>query len=187
MGIARGTWPALIVLLLALTAGLARAEPLPLPFAASLPDARFQGTATVRWLGVPMYEASLWVHRATPAGSLDYSLPFVMRLRYVRPFAGRTIAEVSRAEIARLYQVPAEQLAHWHSGMLSAFPDVTAGAELAGMHVPGVGMRLFHNGQARADLPGDDFSRAFFGIWFAPQARDSSVRERLLSARQDRP
>lgn len=186
MGFVRG-WPALFALFCALTVGAAGAEPLPDPLAAELPEARFGGTATVRWLGIPLYEASLWVHRAAPAGVLDYSLPFVLRLRYARAFTGRSIAEASRAEMARLSSVPAERLARWHDGMLRAFPDVAAGTELAGVHVPGVGMRLFHNGQARAELPGEDFSRAFFGIWFAPGARDASVRERLLLPRDDRP
>ncbi len=185
MNIYRG-WPAFLVLFYALTLGAARAEPLPEPLAAELPEARFRGTAAVRWFGIPLYEASLWVHRLAPDGGLDYSQPFVLRLRYARPFTGRSIAEMSRTEMARLSRVPAEQLARWHDSMLRAFPDVAAGAELAGVHVPGVGMRLFHNGRVLTELPGDDFSRAFFGIWFAPETRDRSVRERLLSPRDDR-
>ena len=90
-------------------------------------------------------------------------------------------ADASREEIARLKAATPEQLGQWHARMLAAFPDVEAGTELAGMHIPGVGMRLFQNGVPRAELPGEDFSRAFFGIWFDPRTRNADVRARLLA------
>ena len=159
----------------------ARADPLPAALAEALPTAEFRGAATARWFGFALYDAEFWVDRAMSVGAVDYSVPFVLRLYYARALPGRAIADVSRQEIARLQAVTPEQLAQWHARMLAAFPDVEAGTELAGMHIPGVGMRLFHNGAIRADLPGDDFSRAFFGIWFDPRTRNAGVRTLLLA------
>lgn len=186
MGIARHRGWLVLVVLLAGTA--ARAEPLPQALADALPAAVFRGTETVRWLGFALYDASLWVPPATAAGVLDYAQPFVLRLRYARTVSGKAIADVSRDEIARLNPaLPSAQLAQWHARMLAAFPDVDAGVELAGLHVPGSGVRLFHNGQSLAELPGDDFSRAFFGIWFDARTRTASLRDRLLSGREATP
>ena len=148
--------------------------------AEALPAAEFRGMATARWFGIPLYDAALWVDRAMPAGAVDYSVPFVLRLQYARAIPGRAIADASREEIARLKAATPDQLAQWHARMLAAFPDVEAGTELAGMHIPGVGMRLFQNGVPRAELPGEDFSRAFFGIWFDPATRNPAGREELL-------
>ncbi len=155
---------------------------MPAAFVESIPTAEARGTATVRWLGIALYDAALWVDRAMPVGAMDYSVPFVLRLRYARAIPGRAIADTSRDEIARLQAAPAERLAQWHARMRTVFPDVEAGTELAGLHVPGVGMRLFRNGVVLAELPGDDFSRAFFGIWFDEQTRNPGIRAQLLAA-----
>ncbi len=182
MGILQGRAPLCLVLACLLLSGVsARAEPLPVAIAESLPAAELRGTATARWFGIALYDAALWVDRTMPAGAVDYSIPFVLRLHYTRAIPGRAIADASRAEIGRLHTPAPEQLAQWHARMLAAFPDVEAGTELAGMHVPGVGMRLFYNGVVRADLPGDDFSRAFFGIWLDRRTRDAGVRAQLLA------
>lgn len=158
----------------------AQAEPFPPATPILLPDSIFRGATTVRWLGLPLYEAALWVENGTPAGALDYERPFVLRIRYARAIAGRTIAEVSREEIARLQSAPSPLLSQWHSLMVAVFPNVDRGTEIAGMHQPGVGIRFFLNGAVLADLPGDDFSRAFFGIWFDPATRNPVGRAELL-------
>lgn len=182
MTILRGRGPLWLVLAsLLLSSVPVRAEPLPAPLEGALPAAEFRGSGTVRWLGIALYDAALWVDPATPLGAVDYSIPFLLRLRYARAIPGRTIADASREEIARLQPVAPDQLAQWHARMLAAFPDVEAGTELAGLHIPGVGMRLFRNGALHADLPGDDFSRAFFGIWFEPRTRTAAVRAQLLA------
>jgi len=143
-------------------------------------DAVFRGATTARWLGIPLYDADLWVEKGAPEGAPDYSRPFVVRIRYARPLAGRTIADVSREEIARLQAPAPAVLAEWHRQMVAAFPNVDRGTELAGMHVPGVGTRFFLNGAVLAELTGYDFSRAFFGIWFDPATRNPAGREELL-------
>lgn len=172
--------------LLIVAIGWARAEPLPGVLATTMPDALFRGTATARWLGIPLYDAALWVDPAMRPDSLDYSLPFVLRLRYARSFSGETIANTSRDEIARMRVVSAEQLTEWHARMRDTFPDVSAGTEIAGMNVPGVGVSFFRDGVFLADLPGGEFARAFFGIWFDPLARDATLRQKLLSASDGR-
>lgn len=170
--------PSWLVLAVLLSAANAQAQPGSQPFALS--DAVYRGATTVRWLGIPLYEASLWVEPGTPAGQIDYARAFVLRIRYARPIAGRTLADASRDEIARLQAPPPDLLSEWHARMLAVFPDVERGTEIAGMHVPGVGIRFFLNGGALAEVPGDDFSRAFFGIWFDARARNSSGRNELL-------
>ena len=182
MSILKGRALLCLVLACLLLSGVsATAEPLPVAIAESLPAAELRGTATARWFGIALYDAALWMDRAMPAGAEDYSIPFLLRLRFARSFSGRAIADASRAEIASLHAPAPEQLAQWHARMLAACPDVEAGTELAGMHIPGVGMRLFYNGVVRADLPGDDFSRAFFGIWLDRRTRYAGVRAQLLA------
>ena len=48
-------------------------------------------------------------------------------------------------------------------------------------HVGGV-VTLELNGEVTAVIEGDDFARAFFGIWLSEHALSDSLRDRLLAA-----
>jgi len=136
------------------------------------------GTGTLRWFGLRLYDARLWVGGEQP----DAARPFVLALRYARDFTGRSIAEASFDEIARLGYGTAPEQARWRAAMERMFPDVDAGQELAGLNVPGRGVRFYLDGQPIGEIADAAFARAFFAIWLDPRTRAQSLRIALLGA-----
>jgi len=137
------------------------------------------GPARMRFFGLDIYDARLWV---TPGFKpSDYALsPLALELTYFRNLSGRAIAERSLKEMQRQGPLSAEQEKSWLAAMLQAFPDVKTGDRIVGAHTPGTGARFWHNGQARAAVRDADFSRTFFGIWLSEATSEPQLRARLL-------
>src|SRR5690606_14871605 len=76
----------------------ALAEPAaPAPVRAVLDSATLAGEGALRWLGLRIYDARLWVgQRGIDPGRLD-ATPFALELRYARALSGAAIAERSAA------------------------------------------------------------------------------------------
>lgn len=169
-----------------LGAGTARAQPAP-PAAASapaelatpLPTARLQGRARMRFIGLSIYEARLWV--GTAAVPADWaSVPFAIEIEYARTLWGSLIAERSLTEMRRQGEIAPEVAERWLATMKALFPDVKEGDRLTGVHTPGQGARFFLNGAAHGTPQDTTFSRVFFGIWLSPKTSEPALRSALL-------
>jgi hypothetical protein len=136
------------------------------------------GAGSMRWFGFHLYDARLWVRGEQP----DAGRPFVLALRYARDFKGRGIAQSSFDEIERLGYGTADVRARWRAEMERVFPDVDAGHELAGLNVPGRGVRFYLDGRPIGEIADVAFARAFFAIWLDPRTRAQSLRTALLGA-----
>jgi hypothetical protein len=145
----------------------------------ALPGAQAMGTATMRFLGLAVYEARLWVQRDFQASRYAQS-PFALELNYFRNLSGPLIAERSLKEMRRQGPINETREQSWLQGMVRAFPDVKAGDRITGLHTPGVGARFWFNGQNLPDLNDPDFSRTFFGIWLSEATSEPQMRARLL-------
>lgn len=144
-----------------------------------LPGAQALGAATLRFLGMDIYAARLWVPAGFSPGAYAQH-PFALELRYFRSLSGRLIAERSLKEMRRQGPWSAAQEAGWLQAMLQAFVDVQAGDRISGLHTPGVGARFWFNGQPRGAVRDADFSRVFFGIWLSDASSEPQMRASLL-------
>ncbi len=174
---------------LALAAALAAAAPpvaiastAPAAVSAQLPEARLAGEGELRWFGLKVYSAQLWVGRLGLRIDRPAASPFALDLRYATALKGQLIAERSAQEMERLGFGDAPRRTRWLEAMKRLFPDVASGDRLTGMHEPGRGARFFHNDRAIGTVDDPDFSDAFFGIWLdarttAPALRESLVRQ----------
>lgn len=149
---------------------------LPAAVAQAHPELAPLGAGTMRWFGLRLYDARLWAVGTAPR----QDAPFVLALRYAREFDGADIAEASADEIARLGIGTAAERARWLADMRRVFPDVRAGAELAGMQIPGRGVRFFHDGRLVGEVEDPGFARAFFAIWLDPRTRAPGLRAALV-------
>ncbi|MDR7269730.1 hypothetical protein J2X20_002359 [Pelomonas saccharophila] len=153
--------------------------PIPAELRASLPQARLQGSGVLRFFGLRVYEARLW----TPPGfdAEGYARhPFALELIYDRRLEGQAIAERSVAEMRRVGSFDEAQAKRWLALMTRAFPDVTAGDRLLGLHDGQGGVGFFHNGKLTAQTVDADYARLFFGIWLARQSSAPALRAALL-------
>ena len=167
---------AALLLVAALACPAQAQESLPAAVATQASGLTVRGTGTFRWLGLEIYTATLWT-RGTPP---DFDRPFALTLRYARTIKGSAIAARSVEEIERLGIASPEQLRAWGAAMNSLFPEVSKGATLTGLNVPGKGARFFHDGRPLGEIAGTEFARAFFSIWLDPQSSAPALRAALL-------
>jgi hypothetical protein len=143
------------------------------------PQARLQGQASFRFLGIPIYEVALWAPQPIgPANSAQQPLALV--LVYRRSLSGERIAERSLSEMARAGPIAEAKATRWLAAMRRLFPDVDTGQRLTGVQLPGQGARFFYQGQARGELLEAEFAQRFFGIWLAEHSSAPELRRQLL-------
>jgi hypothetical protein len=143
-------------------------------------QARPAGHARLRFWGLDVYDATLWV--APGFRSTDYAAyGFALQLQYLRTFDGPDIARRSLEEMRRLASLPPAQASHWQSELARLLPNVRPGDRLTGVNRPGR-PALFQLNDAPVGEIGDaEFSRLFFGIWLAPQTSEPALRQALLA------
>jgi len=159
----------------------AHAATVPTEVAADLPGARLQGSGRLRFFGLQVYDARLWVG---PSGvGADWSqTPLALELLYLRAVKGQQIAERSLAEMRRQGDIAPEAAERWLAAMKKAFPDVKANDRLTGVLLPGQGAKFFVNGALRVEVRESEFAKLFFGIWLSPQSSEPALRQALLGA-----
>lgn len=144
-----------------------------------LPGSRLQGEATLRYWGLRVYRARLWtLPEFRPQDAPQQSL--VLELHYLLDLKGQAIAERSVQEMRRAPGFPETQATRWLAQMKQLFPDVKAGDRLTGLHLPGQGVRFWHNERLLGEVSDAQFAQRFFGIWLAPSTSEADMRTALL-------
>jgi hypothetical protein len=159
---------------------MAHATPLPAEVNHQLAQAQWAGNSSLKFLGMRIYDAKLWVAPGfRPEKYADSTL--VLELTYQRTLYGKLIAERSLKEMQRGGKIDATKEKRWIAAMEKAFPDVKAGDRIIGVHVPAQGARFWHNGTLRAEINDTEFSQLFFGIWLASHTSEPRLRTELLA------
>lgn len=163
-------------------ADTARANTPPPEVAQALGQPRLQGSGRLRFLGLRVYDARLWVAGQPVADTPDGwdGLPLALELQYLRRLVGRQIAERSLEEMRRQGEIAPADAERWLAAMTQIFPDVADGDRLTGLHLPGQGLRFFLNGQPRGEVMEPAFARLFLGIWLSPRTSEPALRAALL-------
>jgi hypothetical protein len=69
----------------------------------------------------------------------------------------------------------------WSNELKTIFPNIENGHTLTGVYIPQKGTIFLHNGNKIGEMLGDEFSKAFFGIWLDPKTSAPELRSQLLS------
>ena len=150
--------------------GFAR-DPLEVP--AYLSTAKLQGSGRLTWWGLHIYDASFY-----RVGSLSSS-EFALDMRYQKSFSGKSIANRSAEEMKRI-GVSDDQATLWGKELASFLPNVESGQTLTAIYSPKQGTIFYHDGKQIAQIPGAEFSKAFFGIWLDSKTSAPKLRTELL-------
>jgi hypothetical protein len=161
------------------------AAPVPsLPIAATpqplLSGARLAGSAKLRFWGFDVYQATLWVRPGFQAPDFTRHA-FALELDYLRDFTGAAIAGRSIEEMRRIGRFSDAKAEAWQVALRNALPDVKKGDRIAGLHVPGVGVRFLLNGKPFGEVRDAEFASLFFGIWLSPGTSEPAMRQSLLA------
>ena len=152
---------------------------LPAQVAGDFPDFRRAGEGRLRWLGLHIYDASLWIKSAR----WDAEQVFVLDLRYARNIKSRRLVDASLDEMRRLGFGNEKQLERWGEQMARVLPDVSKGEHLTGVNRPGVGAEFYYEGRVVGTIADPEFARAFFSIWLDARTREPGLRRSLIGSR----
>lgn len=147
-----------------------------------LGDAVLAGTGQMRFWGLNIYDARLWVDARFDAQAFD-AYPFALELTYHRAFTAAAIAGRSLDEIQRQRPLPPDLRERWLRELAAVLPDVQAGDQVTGIYLPGQGMRLWRGEQALGTVRDMELARLFFGIWLSPRTSEPGLRSALLANR----
>ncbi len=166
------------LLAVAASAALASRE-LPLPVQEATSQWRALGEGRMRWFGLHLYDATLWVSGA----QFDPGRPFALDIRYARDIPRDRLVDSSVSEMRRLGFGSPDALERWGAMMSRVFPDVRSGDRLVGLYVPGQGARFFSDNAFLGAVEEDAFAEAFFAIWLDARTREPDLRASLLGLR----
>ena len=138
-----------------------------------LNPAKLQGSGRLNWWGFHIYDASFY--RAGAPSSPEFAID----IRYQKSFSGISIANTSADEMKKM-GVPDAQVALWGKELQKVFPNIESGQTLTAVYVPKQGTIFYHDGKRIAQIPGAEFSKAFFGIWLDPKTSVPKLRNELL-------
>jgi hypothetical protein len=137
------------------------------------------GSGRLRWLGIPVYDASLWTEPLFVPERFG-AHAFALEIRYARSISGSILADASLKQMQALDLVPSGRHAAWLQALTGALPDVKPGDRLTGMHLPDKGLRLYFNGQLQKVIDDPLLSQSFFAIWLSPATQEPRLRAQLL-------
>lgn len=163
---------------LLLTVG-AGAMTLPEPVAKEFPDLRLAGEGRLRWFGLHIYDATLWI--SAPRWSEKQN--FALDIRYARDFRGSKLVQSSLEEMRRLGFVDEALLQKWADELTRVLPDVSKGEHLTGVYRPGLGADFYHQGRLAGTIADPELARAFFAIWLDERTREPGLRRSLIGSK----
>jgi hypothetical protein len=150
--------------------------------AAHPPATQLRGQGELRWLGLAVYDARLWV-----APGFDPAAPerhaFELELVYHRAFRAADISRRSIEEMRRAGPIAPQDAQRWQAQLARVLPDVRPGDRIAGVHLPGTGLRFLVNGRPVGDIEDAGFAARFFAIWLGPDTSEPALRDALLGQR----
>ena len=158
----------------------ASSAPVPPPeLARDLEKPVLAGSGRLRWLGIPVYEASLWTApQFVPERFGAHA--FALEIRYARSISGNLLADTSLKQMQALDALPAGRYSEWLQALTGTLPDVKPGDRLTGMHLPGKGLRMYFNVQFHKAIDDPLLSQSFFAIWLSPATQEPRLRAQLL-------
>ena len=81
---------------------------------------------------------------------------------------------------ASLLKVGGKSMEHSIAQFTSLIHDVKKGDTMSFSWRPGVGLEVAMDSQVRGTVPGDDFARTLFTVWFGPEPGDENLKRGML-------
>jgi Chalcone isomerase-like len=173
----------LIVIATALLGGPAAvASTLPAPVVEQGYALRKVGGGELKWLGLPIYDASLWTSTGRYAG-FGAGDTVALSLWYQRAFTRDQLLGITETAWRKLGQPDAAQRERWLAELRRAWTDVAPGHNVTTIVVPGGPTRFYDQRGRFAQVDDPAFGPAFLAIWLDPRSVVRDLRRQLLGGR----
>jgi hypothetical protein len=167
------------LLALWLAGAVASASSLPGPVIEQGYLLRQVGAGELRWLGFPIYDASLWTSTGRYSG-LRTDETVALSLWYQRSFKREELVRITETAWKKLGQPEPAQRERWLAELRRAWTDVTPGRNVTTVVIPGGPTRFYDQRGRFAQVDDPAFGPAFLAIWLDPRSVVSDLRRQLL-------
>jgi hypothetical protein len=139
------------------------------------------GTGLFRYWGFKIYGVALYADPENAAREkiLD-SVPKRFVLHYFREFSPKDFQESQRVILKSNTSADRNDVELKLKEMDKLYKGVVAGDEYALTYIPGVGTELALNGTPLGVVAGEEFQRAYFGIWLSKNSIKESLTKQIL-------
>ena len=130
-------------------------------------------------LHVKAYVGGLYLERRTSDANTVIDSRQVKRvtMRFLRDIDRNRLASGWADELRKVgSKTPEDRMAQFSA----LIPDVKNGDTMSFTWRPGTGVDVSLNDQARGSIPGDDFARTLFTVWFGPEPGDEKLKRGML-------
>ena len=130
-------------------------------------------------LRVKAYVGGLYLEQRTSDGNTVIGSRQVKRvtMRFLRDIDRKRLASGWVDELRKVgTQIPEERIAQFSA----LIPDVKNGDTMSFTWRPGTGVEVTLNDAVRGSIPGDDFARTLFTVWFGPKPGDENLKRGML-------
>lgn len=162
-----------------LAGGVVSASSLPDPVVDNQYPLRMVGAGELRWLGFPIYDASLWTSSGRHAG-FTAGDTVALSLWYRRSFTRDQLLDITETAWRKLGQVDPDQRERWLVELRSFWTDVVPGQNVTTVVLPGGATRFYDQRGRFGEVDDPAFGPAFLSIWLDPRSVVSDLRIRLL-------
>ncbi len=132
-----------------------------------------------------VYDAALYGPAELPSRALaETTATACLVIEYRMDVSAARLREAAET-VLRRQQADLAPLAARIERLHAAYRDVAEGDRFALCHAPGPGTTLLLNGEELVTVAGDDFARAYFGIWLGEEPIAPPLRE-AVRAGEDR-
>jgi hypothetical protein len=140
------------------------------------------GLRTATILRVSVYVGALYLPQPThdPTAILDAGTPSELILHFVRNVGSDDIRESWDKEFAHYPPAQRAAFADRITRLKSWTVDIKSGQRMSFVRLPGRGIQMTVNGAVKGMLEGDDFARAFLGIWLGDNPPNPQLKRGLL-------
>lgn len=145
-----------------------------------VPSARLSGSAILRHYGRPVYSAKLFIDPGTFSPEDLTRESFALDFEYRKACEGRAIAQAVATQMNDMGNAGTTQIGAWQHTLQRLLPDIGTDDHLTAVFWPGRGTGFFRNGEWLGDIPGNDFAKAYFGLWLDDTSTMPGMRQQLL-------
>jgi hypothetical protein len=174
---------ACVALAAALAIHSARASTLPPSLAEDISGLRMVGGGQLRWLGFPIYDASLWTEDGRYDG-FEPGEPIALSLWYQRRFSREELLGITSTAWRKLDRWDAAQREAWLAELRQVFRDIEPGHNFTTLVIPGRGTRFYDQNELLGEIADPSFGPAFLAIWLDPGTVVKDLRTQLLGREQ---
>jgi Chalcone isomerase-like len=140
------------------------------------------GLREATFLKVDVYVAGLYLEEKTsdPSRILDTRETRRLVLKFVRGVSQREMTKAWSEGFEKSAGKGLPSMKDRIATLNSWMSDLDKGDTLVFTEIPARGVAVEVKGEARGEIPGDDFARALWGIWLGPSPPNPGLRKGLL-------